>query len=54
MAVALSDADPGVLPGLAAAGVTEFVVVEAPPSDPAAATAWVAELADHWGIAQRR
>jgi len=30
--------------------VTEFVVVEAPPSDPAAAGAWVAELADHWAV----
>jgi probable F420-dependent oxidoreductase len=54
VAIALGDPDPGVLPELAAAGVTEFVVVEAPPSDPAAATAWVAELADHWGIPQRQ
>jgi hypothetical protein len=30
--------------------VTELVVVAAPPEDPAAASGWVAELADHWGI----
>jgi probable F420-dependent oxidoreductase len=53
VAVALSDGHPGVLPGLAAAGVTELVVVAAPPEDPAEAAAWVAELAHHWGIPRR-
>jgi probable F420-dependent oxidoreductase len=52
LSVALSNPHPGVLPELAAAGVTEFVVVEAPPSDPAAAGAWVAELADHWAVSR--
>ena len=49
VAVALSDGHPGALPGLAAAGVTEFVVVGTPPADPADAVAWVAELAAQWG-----
>jgi probable F420-dependent oxidoreductase len=47
-AVALSDGRPSLLPDLARTGVNEFVVVGTPPGDPAAATAWVAELADHW------
>ena len=50
VAVALSDGHPGALPELAAAGVTELVVVAPPPSDPAAVGAWVAELADHWAV----
>jgi probable F420-dependent oxidoreductase len=48
VAVALSDGGPGLLPELADAGVTELVVVAAPPGDPAAATAWVADLASRW------
>lgn len=48
IAVALSDGTPEHLPGLAAAGVTELVVVGAPPPEPAAAAAWVADLARTW------
>lgn len=51
VAVALTDGTPGLLPDLAKIGVTELVLVGAPPADPAAATAWVAELAADWGIA---
>jgi len=50
VAVALADGSPGMLPELAGIGVTEFVVVATPPADPAAATAWVEELAGHWGV----
>jgi hypothetical protein len=50
VAVALADGSPAMLPELAGAGVTEFVVVAAPPAQPAAATAWVGELAARWGV----
>ncbi|MGW1727791.1 LLM class F420-dependent oxidoreductase [Streptomyces sp. NPDC002306] len=49
VAVSLSDGTPEQLPDLAAAGVTEVVVVGAPPPDPGAAAAWTAELARTWG-----
>jgi len=48
IAVALSDGTPAVLPSLAAAGVTELVVVGSPPADPGRAGAWVAGLAARW------
>ncbi len=48
VAVSLTDSDPALLPELASSGVTELVIVAAPPGDPAAATAWVAELAARW------
>lgn len=48
VAVAPSDAGPQHLPMLAEAGVTELVVVVAPPDDPAAIPAWTANLAAHW------
>ncbi|MFB7459203.1 LLM class F420-dependent oxidoreductase [Streptomyces sp. NPDC056188] len=48
VAVALSDGAPEYLPALAAAGVTELVVVGAPPPAPDTATTWVAELARTW------
>ena len=54
VAVALSDGRPSLLPELAEMGVTELVVVGAPPSDPAAATVWVADLAARWGITRGR
>ncbi len=54
VAVALADGHPGLLPDLAHLGVTEYVVVAAPPADPAAATAWVAGLASQWGVTARR
>ena len=50
VAVALSDGTPAVLPALVQAGVTELVVVAAPPAGAAQATAWVAELAEHWAV----
>lgn len=48
VAVALSDGTPDQLPALEAAGVTELVVVAAPPAAPDAASAWVADLARTW------
>jgi probable F420-dependent oxidoreductase len=48
IAVSLSDGDPAMLPDLAAAGVTELVVVAAPPAEPRDATNWVDELAAAW------
>jgi|SRR5215469_1426694 len=48
VAVSLSDGDPDHLPDLAAAGVTELVIVGAPPAEPDAAADWVEELADRW------
>ncbi len=48
VAVALTDASPGLLPKLAAVGVTELVVVAAPPGDPAEAAAWTEGLAARW------
>ena len=50
VAAALTDAHPRMLPELASAGLTELVLVAAPPADPAAATPWVAELAAGWGL----
>ena len=54
VAVALADGHPGLLPDLAHLGVTEYVVVAAPPADPAAAQAWVADLASEWGVISQR
>jgi probable F420-dependent oxidoreductase len=48
VAVALSDGDPGVLPELAEAGVTEVVLVGEPPPDPDEAASWVRQLAARW------
>ncbi|MEV7869605.1 LLM class F420-dependent oxidoreductase [Streptomyces sp. NPDC088124] len=48
VAVALSDGTPDHLPALDTAGVTELVVVGAPPPAPDAAATWVAELAQTW------
>ncbi|WP_405603305.1 LLM class F420-dependent oxidoreductase [Streptomyces sp. NBC_00081] len=48
VAVALSDGVPEHLPALDAAGVTELVVVGAPPPAADAAADWVAELARTW------
>jgi probable F420-dependent oxidoreductase len=49
VAVALADGSPAVLPELARIGVTELVVVGAPPADLDAAGAWATELAARWG-----
>ncbi|WP_329359371.1 LLM class F420-dependent oxidoreductase [Streptomyces sp. NBC_01483] len=48
VAVALSDGTPEHLPALGAAGVTELVVVGAPPPAPEEAATWVAEIAQTW------
>ena len=48
VAVSLSDGSPDLLPEMEAAGVTEVVVVAAPPRQPDAAAVWVHELAEHW------
>ncbi|GAB2734092.1 LLM class F420-dependent oxidoreductase [Kitasatospora kifunensis] len=48
VAVAPSDGTPAHLPGLAAAGVTELVIVGAPPPTPDEAADWVTELARTW------
>ncbi|WP_330456394.1 LLM class F420-dependent oxidoreductase [Streptomyces sp. NBC_00820] len=48
VAVALTDASPEMLPELARAGVTELVVVDAPPATPDEAGDWVAALAGRW------
>ncbi|WP_406344637.1 LLM class F420-dependent oxidoreductase [Streptomyces sp. NBC_01578] len=48
VAVALSDGIPEHLPALGAAGLTELVVVGAPPPAPDAAVTWVADLARTW------
>jgi probable F420-dependent oxidoreductase len=48
VAVSLSDGGPELLPEMAAAGVTELVVVAAPPGEPDAAANWVHELAQQW------
>ncbi len=50
VAVALADGGPGALLELARIGVTELVVVAAPPADPTAAAAWVKDLAARWGV----
>jgi probable F420-dependent oxidoreductase len=56
LAVSLSDAEPALLPDLAAAGVTELVIVGEPPGQAVAAAGWVDELAAFWlnGPARRR
>lgn len=48
VAVALSDGSPALLPTLADTGVTELVVVAAPPADPDETSTWVAGLAARW------
>ena len=50
LAVALDGGQPADLPELAGLGVTELVLVEAPPEDPGAAGAWVAEMAARWHV----
>ena len=53
VAVAVPDADPGDLAGLAAAGVGELVVVAAPPEDATEAADWARSLATRWVPAAR-
>ncbi|MGW4563013.1 LLM class F420-dependent oxidoreductase [Streptomyces sp. NPDC004561] len=48
VAVALTDATPEDLPELARVGVTEIVIVEAPPATPDEVGPWVAGIAERW------
>jgi probable F420-dependent oxidoreductase len=48
LSVALRDLEAGDAPALAALGIDELVVVEAPPDDAGAAADWVLALADRW------
>ncbi len=48
LAVSVPDAGPGLLPGLAAAGISELVIVAEPPASAAAAADWVSGLAAQW------
>jgi probable F420-dependent oxidoreductase len=48
LSVALRDLEAGDAPALAAVGIDELVVVEAPPDDAGAAADWVLALADRW------
>jgi probable F420-dependent oxidoreductase len=48
LSVALRDPSPSDLDALAALGVDELVLVEAPPGRPEAAADWVSALADRW------
>ena len=48
IAVSVPDAEPDLLPDLAAAGVTELSLVASPPAEPAAALQWVHDLAARW------
>jgi probable F420-dependent oxidoreductase len=50
VAVAVSDGTPADVRDLAEIGVTELVLVAAPPPDPPAATAWVRDLAAQWNV----
>ena len=54
VAVALSDGTPADIPALAEIGVTELVVVAAPPPDPPAPTMWVHDLAAQWHVTPPR
>jgi probable F420-dependent oxidoreductase len=53
LAVALEAGQPEDAGALADIGVSELVVVAAPPEDPAAAAEWVAELAHRWSAVAR-
>jgi probable F420-dependent oxidoreductase len=50
VAVAVTGCRPDVLPRLAALGVTEVVLLGAPPESAVAATRWVTDLAADWGV----
>jgi probable F420-dependent oxidoreductase len=50
VAVALADATPADLPDLADIGVTELVLVAAPPADPTSAATWLHDLASQWHV----
>jgi probable F420-dependent oxidoreductase len=49
ISVALTDGNPAAVPLLERAGVTEVVLLGAPPDSPASCATWLAELAAGWG-----
>jgi alkanesulfonate monooxygenase SsuD/methylene tetrahydromethanopterin reductase-like flavin-dependent oxidoreductase (luciferase family) len=51
LAVALQAPEPADLPALEELGISELVLVEAPPEDVDAAADWVADLARRWNLA---
>jgi hypothetical protein len=51
IAVALEAAQPEDLPALSDAGVSELVLVEAPPENPDEVEVWIAALARRWRAA---
>jgi hypothetical protein len=53
-AVALQRPEPSDLAVLSDSGVTQLVLVEAPPENAEEATEWVASLAERWGVSPRR
>jgi probable F420-dependent oxidoreductase len=54
LAVAVVDLGPEALPELAALGIDELVVVDAPPADPAEVPRWVEALAARWIVPAAR
>jgi hypothetical protein len=48
VALAVTDVAPDEIPALAAAGVTQLVLVDSPPDDPAEARDWTRALAERW------
>jgi probable F420-dependent oxidoreductase len=54
VAVAATGVEPDDIPALAAAGVTQLVLVDAPPEDAAQAGEWIHALAERWGPARDR
>ncbi len=50
LAIALEAGRPADLAALAELGVSECVLVQAPPGDPGAAGEWVADLGRRWGV----
>jgi probable F420-dependent oxidoreductase len=54
IAVALQRPEPSDLAVLSDSGVTQLVLVDAPPENAEEATAWVASLAERWGVSPGR
>jgi probable F420-dependent oxidoreductase len=50
VAAALSDGSPDMVPSLGRVGISELVLVAAPPEPASAAAAWVGELAAEWRV----
>jgi hypothetical protein len=54
IAVALQRPEPSDLAVLSDSGVTQLVLLEAPPENAEEATEWVASLAERWGVSPSR